>query len=160
MEVRRARPGDVGALAKQMKAVVDEGRWLGRESDTTVEELAAIFQRAVEEKHIGFVLEHEGEVVGSIWIHPTGISGVHGLGMSILPTFRGRGWGRRLLDAALNEASAAGIRKVVLEVFPENARAVALYLSSGFEIEGVKRDHYPRRDGSIRSAVMMARFLR
>lgn len=80
--------------------------------------------------------------------------------MSILPTFRGRGWGRRLLDAALNEASAAGIRKVVLEVFPENARAVALYLSSGFEIEGVKRDHYPRRDGSIRSAVMMARFLR
>jgi RimJ/RimL family protein N-acetyltransferase len=44
-------------------------------------------------------------------------------------------------------------------VFPDNGRGIALYAGCGFEIEGVKRDHYPRLDGTYRSAVLMARFL-
>ena len=50
-----------------------------------------------------------------------------------------------------------GAHKVELEVWPDNARAIALYLSAGFEIEGFRRDHYRRRDGTLRSAVLMAR---
>jgi putative acetyltransferase len=80
--------------------------------------------------------------------------------MWILPEFRGQRWGRRLVDAALEEARARGIRKVELEVFPDNGSAIALYSSSGFEIEGVRRNHYPRLDGSLRSAVLMAHFPR
>jgi ribosomal protein S18 acetylase RimI-like enzyme len=106
-----------------------------------------------------FVLERERRIVGAISIHPTGIDGVHSLGMSILREFRGQGWGRRLVLAALEEARARGIVKVVLEVFPDNGRAISLYASTGFEIEGYKRDHYPRLDGTRRSAVMMAQFL-
>jgi hypothetical protein len=31
--------------------------------------------------------------------------------------------------------------------------------NSGFEIEGLRREHYLRLDGSLRSALIMARFL-
>ncbi len=46
--------------------------------------------------------------------------------------------------------------KVELEVWPENERAIALYEALGFEHEGLRRNHYRRRDGSLRSAVLMA----
>jgi putative acetyltransferase len=55
------------------------------------------------------------------------------------------------------EAVPEGVHKVELEVFPDNGPALALYRSLGFEQEGVRRDHYRRRDGSLRSAVIMAR---
>lgn len=159
MEIRPARETDADLMAEQMKAVVDEGRWLGTEPDRSVADLAEWFRSSLEEDHILFVLEQDGRIRGAISIHPTGIGGVHTLGMSILKEFRGRGWGRRLVLAALDEARRRGVVKVVLEVWPDNGRAIALYASSGFEIEGYKRHHYPRLDGSRRSAVMMARFL-
>ncbi|MEA2198517.1 MAG: hypothetical protein QOJ25_2568 [Solirubrobacteraceae bacterium] len=39
------------------------------------------------------------------------------------------------------------------------ARAIALYVSAGFEVEGLGRNHYLRRDGSRRSALIMARLI-
>jgi ribosomal protein S18 acetylase RimI-like enzyme len=159
MELRPARISDVAAMAEQMKAVADEGRWLATQSDRSVEELAERFRSALEEDHIMFVLELAVRIVGTVGVHPTGINGVHSLGMSILQEFRGQGWGRQLVLAALEEARRRGIVKVVLEVFPDNGRAISLYASTGFEIEGYKRDHYPRLDGTRRSAVMMAQFL-
>ena len=159
MEIRRATPADADGLAEQMKAVVDEGVWLAAQSDRTAADLAAMFYAQLEEGHLVFALEDGHAIVGAIGIHPTGIDGVHYLGMSILHQFRGQGWGRLLIDTALAAAAAAGVRKVVLEVFADNGRAIGLYAASGFEIEGVKRNHYLRLDGSLRSAVLMARFL-
>jgi putative acetyltransferase len=146
-------------MALQMKAVADEGRWIATQSDRTAEELTERFRTALREDHVLLVLEHDDRIVGAVGLHPTPISDVYSLGMSILEEFRGRGWGRRLMDAALDAGRSRGIVKVELEVFPENARAVALYASSGFEIEGYKRNHYPRLDGTRRSAVVMAKFL-
>ncbi|HTX32092.1 MAG TPA: GNAT family N-acetyltransferase [Solirubrobacteraceae bacterium] len=159
MQVRPARASDAVGWAEQIKAVADEGRWIATEGDRTVEDIAERFRSADAEDQIMLVLEDAGRIVGGIGIHPTGIEGVHTLGMSILKEFRGQGWGRQLVAAALQEARGRGIVKVVLEVWPDNGRAIALYASAGFEIEGYKRHHYPRLDGSRRSAVMMALFL-
>lgn len=38
-------------------------------------------------------------------------------------------------------------------------QTVALYARSGFAVEGFRRDHYRRRDGSLRSTLLMARSL-
>lgn len=159
MKIRRAEVGDEGQLARQMKAVADEGRWLAMESDRTVEDLTTMFRSSLKEGHIIFVLEDGAEFVGGIGVHPTSAKGVSDLGMSILPEYRGEGWGRQLVDVAIEAACAEGIRKIELEVFPDNGRAIALYANSGFEIEGLRRDHYLRLDGSLRSALIMARFL-
>ncbi len=146
-------------MARQMKAVADEGRWLATQSDRTVEDLTDRFCAALAEDHVLLVLEHDGRILGMLGLHPTGVADVYSLGMSLLEEFRGQGWGRRLIAAGLDAARSRGVAKIELEVFADNARALALYASEGFEIEGYRRDHYPRLDGSRRSAWLMAKFL-
>jgi putative acetyltransferase len=76
--------------------------------------------------------------------------------MWVLPGRRGRGGGRMLMEAAL-AAVPADAHKVELEVFPDNEVAIGLYRSFGFAEEGLRRDHYRREDGSLHSALLMAR---
>ena len=65
--------------------------------------------------------------------------------MSLLAEVRGRGCGRALLQAAIDHARGAQVHKVELEVWPDNERAIALYERFGFEVEGIRRDHYRRQ---------------
>lgn len=60
--------------------------------------------------------------------------------------------------SSLTRAAPARTR-VELKVWPDNQRAIRLYESLGFTVEGVRRNHYRRRDGTLRSAVLMARIL-
>jgi RimJ/RimL family protein N-acetyltransferase len=104
-----------------------------------------------------WVLEDdEGQLVGEASV-TSRHRGVLSLGMAILPAARGRGGGRALLDAVLEHARAVGAHKVDLEVWTDNARAINLYAAMGFEVEGLRRDHYRRQDGTLRSTLLMAR---
>ena len=107
-----------------------------------------------------FVVDDGGRIVGTAGLHATRVNGVASLGMSIVPAIRGQGWGRALLQAAIDHARGTQMHKIELEVWPDNERAIALYERFGFEVEGVRRDHYRRRDGSLRSAQLMALLLR
>ena len=157
MEVRPATIEDCAAIARGMKVVVDEGRWLATEPGASTEDLEQRFRASVEwDGHFVFVLEDDGEMAGAIGLHPSHAEGVLALGMWVLPEQRGRGGGRLLIDAAL-EARPPGAHKIELEVFPDNAAAIELYRSVGFEQEGLRRDHYRREDGTLRSALLMAR---
>jgi putative acetyltransferase len=159
MDVRPAHPRDAEAFARVVAAVAEEGRYVLTEPPVEVAAFAARVRATLEAgRDRLWVLEHEGEVVGCLGLHAV-VPGVVSLGMSILAAHRGRGGGGALLDAALAHARRAGLAKVELEVFPDNARAVALYASRGFEVEGLRRAHYPRRDGSRRSALLMALLL-
>jgi ribosomal protein S18 acetylase RimI-like enzyme len=53
------------------------------------------------------------------------------LGIALFAPFRGQGHGRRLMQAALAAARAAGRAQVALTVHPQNP-AIALYESCGF----------------------------
>jgi RimJ/RimL family protein N-acetyltransferase len=156
MEVRPATLEDCDWLGRGMQVVVTEGGWLETEADVPLATLVARFRRAVAEEHLVFVLEADGERVGTLGLHPDGAAGVLALGMWILPAWRGRGGGRLLIEAAL-AARPAGVHKIELEVFDDNEGAITLYESTGFEREGLRRDHYRRLDGSLRSALIMAR---
>src|SRR3954453_1740659 len=117
MEVRTATIDDCEAIARGMKVVVDEGRWLATEAGTPVEDLEQRFRASVEWGHHLVVLEDGGELVGALGMHPTAAAGVWSRGMGILPGRRRRGGGRILMDAAI-AAVPAGVHKVELEVFP------------------------------------------
>src|SRR4051794_20892071 len=106
-----------------------------------------------------WVLEDdEGRIVGHLGLHAVPRTpGVLSLGMNVASDLRGRGGGRALLEAAIEHARKdPEIHKVELEVYPENARAVALYARCGFAFEGLRREQYLRRDGTRRDILLMA----
>lgn len=156
MEVRKATSEDREGLARGMKEVADEGRWLATQRSTTLDELRERFRRGLAEGRLLWVLEGDGRLIGCLGLHPEGPPGVLTLGMWILAAARGRGGGRLLVETALAELPP-GTHTVDLEVFDDNAPAIAFYEATGFEREGVRRNHYRRDDGSLRSALIMAR---
>ncbi|HJL17445.1 MAG TPA: GNAT family N-acetyltransferase [Sandaracinaceae bacterium LLY-WYZ-13_1] len=81
---------------------------------------------------------------------------VASLGMAVATRFQGRGVGRRLLDALLEEADARGLSRVELTVYPDNPRAVRLYEGVGFVREGRQR-LAAYRDGGLVDDLAMAR---
>ena len=62
---------------------------------------------------------------------------VHTIGVD--PAYQGRGVGRRLLDELLNFAAGAVVH---LEVRTDNAPAIALYRSVGFNQIGLRKRYY------------------
>lgn len=101
------------------------------------------------------VEDDAGRQVGHIAAEQS-VPGVLTIGMAILPEARGRGGGRALLATIQDHARSVGAHKISLEVWTDNARAISLYAAAGFEVEGLRRDHYRRRDGTLRSALIMA----
>ncbi|RXT24508.1 GNAT family N-acetyltransferase [Rhizobium leguminosarum] len=77
------------------------------------------------------------------------------LGMGVLPAYRGRGLGRRLVQTTLKAAQEAGFVRVELDVYEDNARAIALYEKMGFAREGIAR-RAARIDGRFIDAISMA----
>jgi RimJ/RimL family protein N-acetyltransferase len=77
------------------------------------------------------------------------------LGMGLLPEYRGKGIGTRLLTEILKQAAARGLHRVELEVFEENSAAIALYNKAGFKKEG-RKSHAVRIEGKYINVVMMA----
>ena len=77
------------------------------------------------------------------------------LGMGLLPEWRGRGVGRRLLEATLAQAQRSGFKPIELDVHADNPRAIALYEKTGFVREGIVRDA-SLIDGVFRDAILMA----
>ena len=159
MHVRRAQPRDADGFARVVAAVAEEGRFIVTEPPVDVAAFADRVRATIDaDRDALWVLTHEGEVVGCLGLHAV-VGGVVSLGMCVLAGHRGRGGGSALLDAALAHARASGLARVELEVFPENGPAVALYASRGFAVEGLRRAHYPRRDGTRRSSLVMALLL-
>lgn len=60
----------------------------------------------------------------------------------LVPSARGRGWGRRALDLVAGAARAQGVAALRLEVNHANTRARSLYLKSGFRDD--QRDLFTR----------------
>jgi L-amino acid N-acyltransferase YncA len=64
------------------------------------------------------------------------------------PEVRGRGVGRTLMSALIEDATAAGVENLVLDVRGNNHAAMSLYEAMGFEVTG--RRHSFIADGNDR----------
>ncbi|MEV7771809.1 GNAT family N-acetyltransferase [Kitasatospora sp. NPDC086791] len=79
-------------------------------------------------------------------------------GLAVDGAVRGRGVGRRLVEAACEAARAEGARRMTLRVLGWNAPARRLYESCGFVVEGSLAEEF-LIDGSYVDDVLMARRL-
>jgi ribosomal protein S18 acetylase RimI-like enzyme len=79
-------------------------------------------------------------------------------GLGVDPAAQRQGVGRRLVEAAIEEAAGRGARRLTLRVLGGNPGAQALYASCGFVVEGVLREEF-LLDGRYVDDVFMARTL-
>ena len=68
---------------------------------------------------------------------------------------RGKGFGRRLLEAHLAKLAGLGVKTLYLEVEEDNKPARALYEKMGFVTAGVRKGYYRKPDGSAANALIM-----
>ena len=159
MVVRLARIDEVDAVVDLYEAVAAEGRWIAAEAPVDRPSRIERFTRSIERDDATmFVAEDAGRLVGSLGIEVRPY-GVADLGMMVAADRRGQGVGSDLLQAAIAWARAAGAHKVVLECWPHNEAAIALYKKFGFEEEGLLRRQYRRRNGELWDAVVMGLLL-
>jgi ribosomal protein S18 acetylase RimI-like enzyme len=101
------------------------------------------------ESDVGVVGEVDGKPIGACWMRliegGVGMGYVDDqtpqLGIALEPEYRGRGFGRRLMLAALEAARAHGYAQVSLTVHPRNP-AIALYESCGFEKREIRNTYH------------------
>ncbi len=94
-----------------------------------------------------FVAEEGGIVVGSCAVVPWSGPDLELAKLAVAPRVRGRGVGRRLVEACLGHARAAGAPRVVLLSNSQLTSALRLYRSLGFVDRPVPGDaHYVTAD--------------
>ncbi|MFF2080472.1 GNAT family N-acetyltransferase [Kitasatospora sp. NPDC058162] len=156
--IRPARPEDERGLAE-----LDRAAW------STLSDVAPeppVGKRAFEEGRTPdqFLLAVlDGRIVGYVRQIPATRLAVNRhvrqiQGLAVDGTVRGRGIGRRLVEAACEQARTAGARKLTLRVLGWNAPARRLYESCGFTVEGTLAEEF-LIDGCYVDDVWMARRL-
>lgn len=78
--------------------------------------------------------------------------------VAVHPRFQRQGIGRALMRAAISWADTAQVSRLELYVRSDNARAIALYTSLGFELEGVRRGFIRTLRGELIDDFIMVRF--
>jgi L-phenylalanine/L-methionine N-acetyltransferase len=160
--VRKAQPGDAGALVELAEAVASEpGGWLISDGIWRTPGEERRFLRALRRYDDAAVFVAElpmNGIVGRLSLgrdpHPASRH-VADLGLMVSERHRRRGIGTALLREAEEWARTVGVRKLELHVFPHNDAAIHLYESVGFRREGLRRGHY-RRGEEYLDAVLMA----
>lgn len=91
---------------------------------------------------IVLVLEGDDGIGAFVLAQPERHRG-HIVTLDVQPSWRRRGWGRLLMQAAEAALRAAGKREVWLETAMNNAAALALYTGLGYRVLRVLRGYYP-----------------
>lgn len=158
LEIRPITAGDIEGFHHAVDVVARERKYLAFLEAPPLASAREFVLENIAKGNPQFVMIADGGVVG--WcdivrqtrpIHAhTGV-----LGMGLLPAHRGRGHGRKLIEATLHAAKLAGFRRIELTVHADNLRAVALYERVGFVREGIKR-RATCIDGRFGDTIMMA----
>ncbi|HVI32795.1 GNAT family N-acetyltransferase [Phenylobacterium sp.] len=156
--VRAAEPSDVPAMTE----VLNQPRAVWGTLQTPLMSEAMRQKRfdATDHNNRALVAVLDGRVVGSIGLHrEPWHRRIHAasIGMAVHDGFAGRGVGSAMMAAVVDMADRWwNIKRLELNVYADNARAIALYERFGFEREGLLRA-YAWRDGAYVDSLAMAR---
>jgi len=87
------------------------------------------------------VMVDSGKIIGyaGMWII---VDEAHVTNVAILPAYRGRKLGEKLMSALIEHAKARGALCMTLEVRTSNIVAQNLYTKFGFAPKGIRRNYY------------------
>src|SRR4051812_47233844 len=160
IEVRPIRAEDIESFHATVDVVARERKFIARFEAPPIKQVRGFIERNIEKGYPQIVAVSVGQVVGWCNIPPMArevAAHVGDLFMGVLPAWRGKGLGARLLREALAAADAFGYLRIELGVFAANTHAAALYRKVGFVEEGIKR-RAVLIDGVFHDEIIMARF--
>lgn len=140
-----------------MDAVARERRWLAFLEAPPLEESRRYTEMMLEKGYPFLLALDDGKVVG--WCDIAGggrptYAHVGILGIGLLPPYRDRGLGRRLMSATLEAGRASGFERIELRVHARNERGRKLYEKLGFRLEGTARKAF-KADGAYDDVHLM-----
>lgn len=136
--IRAITPADVEGYNRALDAVARELQFLRLTEAPPLSSSRDFVAGNIENGNPHFIALAGDEVVGWCDIcrdNSTGSQHVGSLGMGVMASQRGRGIGRALIEAALEQARSR-FRRVELDVYASNTSAIALYEKIGFTHEG------------------------
>jgi len=154
MEIRPLEPRDGAAVADFLHRVPEGDRTFFKE-DVTDPEVLASWTRPGAGRSIAF----DGDaVLGYVAVVPlTGWSSHVGeVRVIVDPDHRGQGVGRALARHAVLQALELGLTKMVVEVVSDQAAAIAMFRSLGFDPEALLKDHVRDQAGELRDLMILA----
>lgn len=159
VEFRQIEVADTDAFRAAIDIVARERKYIALVEAPPIEQVRAFVRRNVERSYPQIIALVDGAVVGWCNVPPASravSAHVGDLFMGLVPEFRGKGFGERLLRQAVQAADVFGFRRIELGVFGTNTAAAALYRKVGFLEEGTKRMAI-LVDGTYHDEIMMAR---
>jgi L-amino acid N-acyltransferase YncA len=157
--VRPAAAGDVEAIAAIYNEGIEDRVATFETRARTADEVAAWLGDG-----LPFLVatDSSGTLLGFARVSPYSdrcvYEGVGEHGVYVARAARGRGLGRRLLEALCEAADGAGLYKLTSRIFTDNAASRAVHLAAGFEEVGIQRRH-GRLDGEWKDCVLVERLL-
>jgi L-amino acid N-acyltransferase YncA len=157
--VRPAAACDIEAIAAIYNEGIEDRVATFETRGRTAEEVAAWLG---EELPFVVATDSSGTLLGFARVSPYSdrcvYEGVGEHGVYVARAARGRGLGRRLLEALCEAAEGAGLYKLTSRIFTDNAASRAVHLAAGFEEVGIQRRH-GRLDGEWKDCVLVERLL-
>ena len=95
-----------------------------------------------------FVIEKDAQVVAYMGFYRI-LDEAHITNIAVKPDEKRKGFGKKLLEFALNDMVENGVSKVTLEVNEHNVPAINLYESFGFKMAGRRKKYYEGVDDAL-----------
>lgn len=144
--IRPATAADLEVLTRLEIEIFGADAW---SPQLFAEELSAQFRSYL------VMTDDHGTIIGYAGLFAPGAEGDIQT-IAVTEAHRGKGLGRELLAALIDEASTRNVTQLFLEVREDNEPAQQLYRSNGFEVIGERPAYY--QPGNV-SAVVMRRAL-
>ena len=112
------------------------------------------FEELIDSYH-STVIEQQGQVVGFCILQPV-LDEANLLLMAVHPSQQGKGLGYQLLEASIAQLKNNPLQ-IFLEVRESNQAAIALYEKSGFHQIDLRKNYYPKANGSREHAIIMVK---
>lgn len=89
-----------------------------------------------------FFAINNGKKIGSVGIKQLSDKQAQLVNLSIMPEYRGQGYGKELVEVTVQEATRLGFETIMLLVHPTNTTAQIMYLKCGFIVTAYKENYF------------------
>lgn len=161
--VRKAKPEDFSSIVNLYRSVARQGGGIAREESEITEAYVRNFTEKAQQKGMQVVCcDENNTLIGELHCYPLDPRAfAHVLGeltIAVAPACQGRGIGKKLFQTLLDlvRRERPDILRIELITRESNQKAIALYQSLGFVIEGRLEKRILGADGQLEADIPMA----